>query len=74
MERARTANRIAKSVRGKNKDIAYRVKTEALITLSKTIPEQIFISNDPRTPEFVLVQIVAARFGLHAPASKFLRS
>jgi hypothetical protein len=73
MERASVANRLAKTVGGRARSRAYRVKTDALVNLSKNFPEQIFISNDPRTPRFVLVRNVRARFGLHAPAQHFVR-
>lgn len=73
MHRARLANRVAKSARGSARKNAYRVKTDALVTLTRRFPEQVFISNDPRTPDFVLVRNVGARFGLHAPARQFRR-
>lgn len=73
MERASVANRLAKTTSGRARSRVYRVKTDALVNLSKSFPEQIFISNDPRTPRFVLVRNVRARFGLHAPAQHFVR-
>ena len=73
MERASIANRLAKTAAGRARSRAYRVKTDALVNLSKSFPEQIFISYDPRTPRFVLVRNVRSRFGLHAPAEHFVR-
>lgn len=73
MERASVANRLAKTAGGRARTRVYRVKTDALVNLSKNFPEQIFISYDPRTPQFVLVRNVRARFGLHAPAQHFVR-
>lgn len=73
MERARTANWLAKSVSGKARRRAYRVKTVALLNLTEKFPERVFISKDPRTPNHVLVRNVNACFGLHAPVQYFLR-
>lgn len=71
MERAQTANRLAKSLRGRSRQRAYAVKTEALIGLVRRFPEQIIVSNDVRTPHYVLINNVPACFGLHAPAHRF---
>ena len=73
MQRAKVANRVAKSVRGTARQRAYEVKTTALVNLTQRFPEQVFISNDPRTPDYVLVRTVGAHFGLHAPARQFQR-
>ncbi|HEV7858769.1 MAG TPA: hypothetical protein VGO91_09095 [Pyrinomonadaceae bacterium] len=72
MHRARTANRLAKTVRGKARAAAYRVKTNALVTLKKRFPEQVELRTDVRQPEMVVVAVAHARFGLHAPAQNFI--
>lgn len=74
MEKARTANRVAKAASGSTRRRAYRVKTDALVNLARSFTDQVFVSEDPRTPRYVLVRNVRARFGLHAPASYFERS
>lgn len=71
MQRARTANRLAKSVNGKARRVAYQVKTDALVTLKKRFPEQVELLSDARQPRMVVVAVAAARFGLHAPAQEF---
>ncbi len=72
MHRARTANRIAKTVmNNKARTVAYRVKTDALVTLTKRFPEQVELRRDIRHPQMIVVAVAAARFGLHAPAQNF---
>ena len=71
MERAQTANRLAKSLRGRSRQRAYAVKTEALIGLVKRFPEQIIVHNDVRTPRYVLIKNAKGCFGLHGPAYRF---
>ena len=71
MHRARTANRLAKSVNGRARIVAYRVKTEALVTLTKRFPDQVMLRRDVEQPGMVVVAVTAARFGLHAPAQNF---
>jgi hypothetical protein len=71
MGRARIANRIAKSQRGKSRERAYAIKTQALLGLTSRFPEQVRIVNDFDTPRFVLVKASMCRFGLHAPAHLF---
>ena len=72
MHRARTANRLAKTVmNNKARTVAYRVKTDALMTLTKRFPEQVELRRDIRHPQMIVVAVAAARFGLHAPAQNF---
>ena len=71
MHRARTANRLAKSVSGRARRAAYRVKTDALVTLKRRFPEQVEILRDDRQPRMVVVAVASAQFGLHAPAREF---
>ena len=72
MHRARTANRLAKTVSGKARTVAYRVKTDALVTLKNRFPDQVELRRDVRQPQMVVVAITDARFGLHAPAHNFM--
>src|SRR5688500_7853772 len=72
MQRARTANSLAKCVSGKARSLAYRVKTEALIDLKRRFPDQVELRRDFRQPQMVVVAVAAARFGLHAPAENFV--
>lgn len=72
MERARTANRLAKSVSGKARTTAYQVKLNTLIALAQLFPEQVTVSNDPCLPGFVVVEVPGSRFGLHLPLEQFI--
>ena len=71
MHRAHIANRLAKSVSGRARRAAYRVKTDALVTIKKRFPDQVELLSDDRQPRMVVVVIAAAHFGLHAPAQEF---
>jgi len=67
MHRARTANRLAKTTNGKARIMAYRVKTDALVTLTKRFPDDVVLRRDNNQPQMVMVAVTAAQFGLHAP-------
>ena len=67
MERAGLANRLAKSVEGRSRSKAYRVKHSALKALASRFPDRVRISNDPRQPEFLVVNSLTTLRGLHAP-------
>jgi hypothetical protein len=76
IERARTANRLAKSAPdSRARRRAYRVKTEALLNLRRRFPARTRVMADPRIPFFVIVEYASpqtgARCGLHAPAHDF---
>jgi hypothetical protein len=71
MGRARLANKLAKSLRGRSRRKAYAVKSETLLELTRRFPERIRIVHDFASPRFVLVQAPRDRFGLHAPAILF---
>lgn len=73
MKKARTANRIAKSVEtGAARRSAYRVKTNTLSFLKQSFPERVAIQTDERYGDmFVLVTVKETRFGLHAPSTIF---
>jgi hypothetical protein len=74
MERAQTANRLAKSLRGRSRQRAYAVKTEALAGLVRRFPEEIIVRSDIRTPQYVLIMNIKECFGLHGPAHRFART
>ena len=76
IERARTANRLAKSAPdSRARRRAYRVKTEALLNLRRRFPARTSVKTDPRTPSFVIVEYASpqtgVRCGLHAPVHDF---
>lgn len=76
IEKARTANRLAKSVPdGRARRRAYRVKIEALLNLRRRFPARTSVMTDPCIPSFVIVEYASpqtgARCGLHAPAHDF---
>jgi hypothetical protein len=71
MGRARLANQIAKSMRGRSRERAYGIKTQTLLTLTTRFPERVRVLNDRNTPSFVLVKATNSPFGLHAPAYLF---
>ncbi|MDT4896445.1 MAG: hypothetical protein QOH25_1522 [Acidobacteriota bacterium] len=76
IEKARTANRLAKSAPdSRARRRAYRVKTEALLNLRRRFPTRTSVITDPHIPSFVIVRYVSlqtgARCGLHAPANDF---
>ena len=67
MERAGLANRLAKSVEGRSRSKAYRVKHSALRALTSCFPDRVLISHDPRQPQFLVVNSLTTFRGLHAP-------
>jgi hypothetical protein len=80
IDKARTANRLAKSAPdSRARRRAYRVKTEVLLNLRRRFPARTpartSVKTDPRTPSFVIVEYASpqtgARCGLHAPAHDF---
>jgi hypothetical protein len=76
IEKARTANRLAKSVPdSRARRRAYRVKVDALLNLRRRFPARTSITPDPRIPSFVIVEYASphtgVRSGLHAPVSDF---
>lgn len=77
IEKARTANRLAKSATdSRARRRAYRVKVVALINLRRYFPARTSVMTDPRIPSFVIVRYdspqIGARCGLHAPAREFV--
>jgi hypothetical protein len=69
MDRARTANRLAKQSRGASRRNAYTVKHRALAGLVEKFPDRSYIRKDARLPEFRVVGLSTADSGLHIPAS-----
>jgi hypothetical protein len=77
IEKARTANQLAKSApSSRARRRAYRVKVGALINLRRCFPARTSVTTDPRMPSFIIVRYDApqtgARCGLHAPARDFV--
>jgi hypothetical protein len=77
IERARTANRLAKSApSSRARRRAYRVKVGALINLRRHFPACTRVTTDPCIPSFVIIRYdspqTGARYGLHAPARDFV--
>ena len=76
LEKARAANRLAKSAPdGHARRCAYRVKVSALLNLRRCFPAHTNVTTDPHIPSFVIVEYASpntgARSGLHAPAHDF---
>jgi hypothetical protein len=69
--RARTANRLAKSLTGKARASAYRVKHDTLMALACRFPDRVTVINDSRAAELMIINFNQARFGLHIPVSEF---
>jgi hypothetical protein len=77
IEKARTANQLAKSAPDScARRRAYRIKVDALLNLRRCFPARTSVTRDPRIPSFVIVQYASpqtgARCGLHAPARDFV--
>lgn len=72
MDRARTANRLAKQLRGRSRRNAYTVKHNALAGLVRNFPDRTYIREDFRLPDFLVVGLVESNSGLHVPASLML--
>lgn len=69
MEKARLANRLAKRSHGKNRQIAYAVKSKALTCLVRKMPETVRIAKDIKLTEFVVVELHREFSGLHLSIS-----
>ena len=70
MKRARQANRLAKRSRGHKRQLAYQVKSKALVSLVKSLPNQVEIRRDIILTDFVVVELKNTQSGLHLPAEK----
>ena len=76
IDKARTANRLAKSAPdARARRRAYRVKVDALLNLRRRFPMHTSVTRDPHIPSFVIVKYASpqtgVRCGLHAPVSAF---
>lgn len=69
MLRARTANNLARISRGSQKQMAYGVKSRALGSLVKKMPDRIDIRKDIILTDFVVVELKRTNVGLHFPVS-----
>ncbi|MBK8810560.1 MAG: hypothetical protein IPN69_07480 [Acidobacteria bacterium] len=67
MAKARQANRIAKTVRGRSRRIAYDVKASALGMLVRTLPDHVVVRRDIVLTDFVVVELKNTNAGLHMP-------
>lgn len=77
IEKARTANQLAKSAPdGRARRRAYHVKVGALINLRRCFPARTSVMIDLHIPSFVIVRYdsprTGERCGLHAPARDFV--
>lgn len=70
MAKARTANRLAKLLKGKNRKIAYTIKADSLCGLVKSFPNKIKICKDLQLTDFVVVGLKNTKSGLHLPIEK----
>ena len=61
LDRARTANRLAKLLTGKARASAYSVKHDALTALASRFPNRVTISNDPRAAELLMADLQVRR-------------
>ncbi|MGA9996748.1 MAG: hypothetical protein WBP93_15120 [Pyrinomonadaceae bacterium] len=67
IERASTANRLAKSAPdSRARRCAYRVKVDALLNLRRHFPARTSVRIDPRIPSFVIVQYASQQAGARA--------
>lgn len=71
MQKARDANRLAKTVSGKSRRQSYQVKVLALKALATKFASDVKIFSDRHTPTMIVVSVENARFGLHAPSNMF---
>jgi len=69
MAKARLANKLAKKSRGASRQTAYHVKSKALCSLIKKLPDYVRVSQDIRLTEFVVVELKTERSGLHLPSA-----
>lgn len=67
MAKARLANRLAKTSRGRNRRIAYGVKAKALKFLVEKMPNKVSIRQDIKLTEFVVIELRNTQSGLHTP-------
>lgn len=73
MNRARLANKLAKSLRGQSRQSAYAIKHRALLELRLRFPRRVQLIDDSDAPHLVIVNVPNHHFALHAPAQLFER-
>jgi len=71
MRKARTANRLAKTLKGAPRRLAYSVKHSALIALHIKFPDKVAVGDDPRLPNMIVINLTDSQSGLHVPAKYF---
>lgn len=71
MKKARTANNLAKKTRGAQRQTAYTVKTKALGSLVRKMPQRVDIRKDIILTDFVVIELKNTNVGLHFPISAF---
>lgn len=71
MQKAKIANCMAKSLKGKNRQRSYKVKVMALKALTTKFASDVRILSDRNTPTMIVVSVGSAGFGLHAPGYLF---
>ncbi len=69
MSKARLANRLAKRVRGNQRQTAYAVKSGALSSLVHKMPALLDVRKDIILTDFVVVELKNTNVGLHFPIS-----
>lgn len=67
MVRARTANNLAHRSRGSQRQTAYTVKSKALGSLVKKMPNLVDVRKDIILTDFVVVELKNTNVGLHFP-------
>jgi hypothetical protein len=70
MRKARRANRIAKTLRGRRRQIAYGVKHQVLRFLVEKMPGRTYVRPDLALTDFVVIELKETRSGLHYPAAQ----
>ncbi|MCS6875212.1 MAG: hypothetical protein N2Z23_07440 [Pyrinomonadaceae bacterium] len=68
-KKAITANRLAKTLYGRSRRNAYRVKTETIIYVAKKMPKFVKIKEDKYLEDFYVVEFVLTNRSLHLPKS-----
>jgi hypothetical protein len=71
IERARTANRLAKLSYGKSKAKAYQVKNQALRAFTSKFPNEALVAFDPLKPWLLLIHFRMTPWALHTPDQGF---
>ena len=70
MRKARRANRIAKTLRGRRRQIAYGIKHKTLRFLVEKMPGQTAVRTDLVLADFVVIELKHTCSGLHYPSAQ----